>query len=299
MRRNHLKILVSIIGGGLVLLVILFSFQNLSEVLYAKGDELKVWFFDVGQGDAHLIVAPGGTQILIDGGGDQSVLQKLGMAMPFWDRTIEAIVLTHPHDDHVFGLIEVLRRYKVEQVYMTDVEHHSPAFLEFLNILENLKSEVVIIDQLATLKFSEEIELKFLYPLASFENNEIENLNNSSIVNQLNFGQIKILFTGDLEEEGEAELVRVESLENVDVYKAGHHGSRTSSSRGLLETIQPEEVFIPVGEDNSYGHPAVWTLMKFENLGAQVFRADLDGDVLLTTDGRDYEMRSVVPFLGF
>ncbi len=299
MKKKQLKTFVSIIGVAFVLFVIALSFQNFSDTLRAKGGEIKVWFFDVGQGDAHLIVTPGGTQILIDGGPDQTVLQKLGAVMPFWDRTIEVIILTHPHDDHVFGLIEVLRRYKVDQVFMTDVEHYSPAYQEFLDVLEESKSEVVIIDSLTSLQLPQNIELDFLYPTESYKDKEITNINNSSIVNQLNFGQTKVLFTGDLEEEGEAELVRADLLEDVDVYKAGHHGSGTSSSRGLLEDVLPENVFIPVGEDNSYGHPAIWTLMKFENLEAEVFRADLDGDVLLTTDGRGYEMEAKIPYLGF
>ena len=252
--------------------------------------KLEVHVFDVGQGDAIFIETPEKFQILIDGGPDKSVLYELGDVMGFWDRTIDTVVLTHPHADHVSGLVEVLRRYRVNKIYMTGVLHTSNDYITFLNLIDEKNIDVQIVSEPFVLDLDNEIDFEFLYPLKSFSGLRVESLNNTSIVNRIVWGDSEMILTGDLEEEGEEELLHSGQDIIADILKAGHHGSATSSMDEFVEAVNPETAVISVGDGNSFGHPSGRTLKKFERFDIDVLRTDKKGVISLVSDSINWQI---------
>jgi competence protein ComEC len=269
----------------MILFVACFGFQTFDSAgstLNAK-QQLRVWFFDVDQGDAMFIQTPDNKQILIDGGPGETVLSKLGAVMPFWDRSIDMIILTHPHSDHISGLIEVLDRYQVDQVVMTGVNYRS----SYLDAFEERVDQVLIVDEPTDLGYG----LRTVFPDESFYDKNIDEVNETSIVVELVYSDTTILFTGDMYQEQEAEVLRNISSQ-IDVLKVPHHGSISSSSVQFLEDLGIEAAVITVGEDNSYGHPHPVVLQRLDDQDAEVYRTDLDGDLLMLSDGEEQSVRS-------
>jgi competence protein ComEC len=248
-------------------------------------------FLDVGQGDSILIKTQFGQNILIDGGPDNSVLGELGKKLSWWDRKIDLMILTHPHDDHVMGLIGVLQRYKVEKILYTGVTHTAPNYIKWLETVRDQKIPMVIIDRPQTINFGTDCDLDILYPNKPMLGQTISNLNNSSIVSLLNCSEKKFLFMGDAEVEVEKDLTPLSPLlirrgeasdsewGEVDILKVGHHGSDTSSGEDFLNMVKPKIAIIPVGKDNKFGHPSLRVIKRLERVGAEIYRTDLSGDI--------------------
>ena len=242
---------------------------------------IAVYFFDVGQGDSEFISAKDGTQILIDGGPNAKVLSDLGRVMPYYDNSIDLIVLTHQHADHVTGLIDVLRRYKVGMVIENGAGYNTAEYAEFERIITEKNIKKIIIDRPEELLFYNGAVLKFLYPERSYDGETLKNVHDATVVSELDFEGRKILFMGDAEKNIEARLVYEGAVGNIDVLKAGHHGSKTSSNDFFLNIIKPEYAVISAGDGNRYGHPSQQTLSNLANIGAKIFRTDLDGTIKL------------------
>jgi len=253
---------------------------------------LRVYFLNVGQGDAIYIRTPDEQDILIDGGPDASVLSELGKVMSFWDRQIDVMVLTHPHSDHVAGLVEVLRRFEVKQIYYTGVLHTAPDYLAWLAEIKNKNVPMNIVQDFSELKLSEDIKLQFLFPITSLVNQKMTELNNSSIVARLVNGDTEFLFTGDAEIEVEEALLKKycapeqECLLRSDVLKVGHHGSTSSSAEEFLNAVDPRLAVITVGIDNAFGHPHLRTLKRLERLNIETLRTDERGIIRMSSDSR-------------
>ena len=258
---------------------------------YQAVSELEVDFLDIGQGDAVLIKAPFGQNILIDGGPDNSVIKRLGENLPWWDKKIDLMILTHPHDDHATGLIEVIKRYKVKKILYTGVVHTSPNYLVWLELVRDRQIPLTIIDRPQKIILGKHCVLDILYPAKSLLGQTVNNLNNSSIVVKLIYEETKFLLTGDAEIEVEQELVESNIDLTAQVLKAGHHGSDTSSSIEFLQAVKPEIVVIQVGIDNDFGHPSRRVIKRLERTGAQVLRNDLDGTVKLVSDGKNIRIK--------
>ncbi|HUW71851.1 MAG TPA: ComEC/Rec2 family competence protein [Candidatus Humimicrobiaceae bacterium] len=251
---------------------------------------LEVNFFDVGQGDAIFIETPKSHQILIDGGPDSTILEKLAAEMPFWDRTIDLIVLTHPHSDHLKGLIDVLERYRVENILWSGVNYNSQLYQEWQKTIEKEGAEIYIA-QAGQRVISSKAILEILYPFESFAGEETENLDNTSVSAKLVFEENSFLFTGDAYQEVELALAKElpERLKS-NVLKVGHHGSRTSSAQEFVEQVLPEIAVISVGKDNSYGHPNQEVLDTLEKYDITVLRTDKDGDIKIISDGKNLKI---------
>jgi len=249
--------------------------------------ELEVDFLDIGQGDSILIKTPMGQNVLIDGGPDNTVITRLSENLPFWDQTIDLMVLTHPHDDHVFGLIDVIKRYNVKKIIYTGVIHSAPAYIAWLELIRDYKIPLVIIDRPQIIELGDSCKLDIIYPLESLLGKETANLNNSSLVIKLIYKNTSFLLTGDAEVEIENLLVERQDFASLraDVLKAGHHGSDTSSSQEFLSAVSPEIAVIQVGKENSFGHPSRRAIKRLERIGAIVYRNDLDGTVKIISDG--------------
>jgi competence protein ComEC len=246
---------------------------------------LEVNFFDVGQGDAIFIETPQRHQILIDGGPSSKIIEKLAREIPFWDRSIDLIILSHPEKDHITGLLEVLKRYKVENILWAGIVRDIPEYKEWLNLIEKEKTNIKIAKAGQKISCKNcQWEIEIFYPFESLEGMEFEDSNDTSIVSKLIFGNSSFLFTGDIYKDVEESLALTSFNLNSKILKVAHHGSKTSSSQKFLERVLPEVAIISVGE-NKYGHPNKETLEILEKYGIRVLRTDREGDIKVFSDG--------------
>ena len=246
---------------------------------------LRFYVFDIGQGDAIFFETPDRYQILIDGGGDGRVIQKLGSVMPFWDRTLDLVILTHPHADHLSGLIDVLRRYRVGAIIESGAIYNTPEVGSWER--EKEKQDLRSVAALAgmTVSLGRDTTLKILSPLSNVSGRRFSNVHEADIVSELFYGSTTILLTGDAEDALEADLIRRHLIAPAQILKVGHHGSRTSTSNLLLETVRPEIAVISVGAKNRYGHPHAEILERLKSFGIKIFRTDESGDLVFESDG--------------
>jgi len=228
--------------------------------------KLHVTFCDVGQGDATVIVL-GAFQALVDTGDDRNkVIECLAREMPFWDRQIETVFISHSDKDHSGVLEEIKKRYVVGRVIADpkkyDVVRYGNLFFDII-------------------KGSE--------PGESIIKSESET-NSKSVVMKLGYGNLSVLFTGDIDLEPELALVQGGLLKNVDVLKVSHHGSKYGSGKEFLEVVRPKFATVSVGEKNSYGHPSSDTLIRLDMVGAKVLRTDLLGTIGFVSDGKELKV---------
>ncbi|MBI2108916.1 MAG: MBL fold metallo-hydrolase [Parcubacteria group bacterium] len=248
-----------------------------------RGDILTVAFLDVGQGDAIFIEAPNGNQMLIDGGGGAQVLRRLGRIMPFYDRSIDVLLATHPDKDHVGGLPDVLNRYHVAMVMEPGVESDTAVYAQLEQLIENKNITKILARRGMKLKLSEGVYLHVLFPDRDPSGMDT---NDASIVARLMYGDTSFLLTGDSPQKIEQYLVSLDGSNlNADVLKAGHHGSKTSSSETFIGHTSPEYVIISAGANNSYGHPHQEVLDRFEVFGSVIMRTDELGTIVFESDG--------------
>lgn len=279
--------------AALVIAVCIFSVAHWifssAQVFLLQERPLKIWMLDIGQGDALLIEFPTGEQMLVDGGPGDFVLAKLGSVLPPWDRSLDAVLVTHPDADHVSGIVSVLDRYDVKMIYESGVGAHTPFGQAYEDSRDSEGVRIVQISDDDMIKIGE-VTLTVLWPEETLVGVYPEKRNNYGIVFLLEYGQTSMLFTADTEEE--AEVIYASHVGDIDVLKVGHHGSLTSTSWNLLEITNPEFALISLGEDNSYGHPHPVILDRLNQVGAKIFRTDLDGDILLTSFGGEPTVES-------
>jgi len=259
-----------------------------SVALTTSDDKLHVSFLDVGQGDAILIQTPNGQDILIDGGPDpQKINLELGEKLPFWDRTIDLVVCTQPHADHVTGLVEVLQRYKVKQVLDPEVSYNSSIYQEWLNVVEDKGIEYNIARAGQEIDLGNGITIEILNPLAEFFQGTSCDIDNNGVVLKLAWHKVSFLFTADIREEAEFELIGQRANLKSTVLKVAHHGSETSTTSQFLAVVDPEVAVISVGADNTFGHPSPEVVERLtDRIGEEnVYRTDEDGTVEFITDG--------------
>ena len=263
--------------------------------LSTADDRLHVSFIDVGQGDAAFITTPGGKQVLVDGGPDPvEVVQYLGERMPFRDRTIELVVLTHAHNDHVNGLMEVLRRYDVERILQRETDYESPPYEAWRRAVAEEGAEVIQAEAEQVIAVDGGVFIQVLSPPARLLRGTSSDVDNASVVLRLVYRDLSFLLTGDMFGEAEAVLVRESSPVDSDVLKVGHHGSRTSSSEAFLERVTPAIGIISAGEDNRFGHPHPETMEALRRHVPEdlLFLTKDRGTIELITDGKRLEVKT-------
>ncbi|MFA4906195.1 MAG: DNA internalization-related competence protein ComEC/Rec2 [Candidatus Margulisiibacteriota bacterium] len=254
---------------------------------------LTISVIDVGQGDSILVESPSGKCMLIDGGpkykrGDAGRRYVLPFLHKKGINKLDIVVLTHPHDDHVGGLPSVLKDLPVGLIFDSGQAHTSRAYLNFLQIIDQKKIPYKLGRAGQVIDLGGGVKGEILNPQEPFI--EESALNNNSIVIRLTYGKFAAMLTGDMEREGERRVLSMGTVVRSQILKAGHHGSRTSSSLEFLEAVQPEAALISVGVKNRYHHPHPSTLKKFEELGIKVYRTDHEGDLVVTTDGERYSI---------
>jgi len=240
-----------LIFGTLIVTLLVISWSlSFRFTLWARGPSgtpfLTIALYDVGQGDS-ILIARGETQVLVDGGPDDSILSLLGRDMLPWDRKIELMVLTHPHADHVAGLLSVLERYQVERVLLYPVVYDTKVYQEFLDAIEE-EGAVIMRGVSGTVIDLSGVRLKVLWPQDGFSDT---NINNNSIVLAVSYGEFDALLLGDAEREAQIRFASVAS--GVEVLKVAHQGAQDGLYGPLLERISPELALISVGAGNTYG----------------------------------------------
>lgn len=242
-----------------------------------KGPEII--FFDVGQGDA-ILIQEGDFQVLVDGGPDDSVIFKLAKRMPSYDKNIEIIILTHPHEDHIRGLMNVLDEYNAEMVFINRIEYENKAYRD---LVEEYKDIIIEVAQGDRFKYGN-IKGEIIYPILNKSSNNVlqtKNINNESIITLLDIKGKRILLMGDAEHEVEHKLLKEAPLENIYILKAGHHCSRTATSDMFLRAVNPKVAICSYGKGNKFGHPHYETIEKFQNHDVQYLETAKEGDIVI------------------
>ncbi len=259
--------------------------------------KLHLVFCSVGQGDAIFIKTPTGSKILIDGGPDDSVLNCLSRHMYFFDRKIDAVIMTHPHADHLTGLISVVRRYNL---MFYDIENLKTGGVESKILQDNLAIKNLSANSLKKgdrLSNQSNFSLSILWPSEeyvkkglNFSSPEATDLdsNGLALVQMVVFGNFKVLLTSDTDYLTEEEVGKETGF--VDILQVPHHGSKTGISQKFLEEVGPKIAIISVGRNNKYGHPAKETLDLLKKNNVKVLRTDINGDIEIISDGKTWNV---------
>lgn len=281
--------IAGIVTGLILLLTFLWSLPD---------GKLHITFCNVGQGDAAYIRFPDGRDMVVDGGPDDKVLQCLGRAMPFWDRHINLVVMTHPQKDHMQGLISVLERFTVDYFVRSNVDNSSEGYQK---LLEEIRAKKVAVKYETAGDIIDEgkARLTLLWPsptqitkahsgvLGASTDKE---LNDYCLVFLLTYGSFDALFTGDADSRVEADYdYGLLATNTIEVLKFPHHGSRTAATDQFLDAVHPELAVISVGKNN-YGHPSKEALNSLENIHSQILRTDQDGDIEVVSDGKSWNI---------
>ncbi len=257
-------------------------------VLLLPDGDLHVTFADVGQGDMAVVTTPGGRVIVVDGGPSPIVAARaVADELPFWRRHVDLVVLTHPHRDHVSGLTEVLGRYEVIRILEHPVRYDSGAYEAWRSAVDGEGAVVTHARAGQSIVTDDGVLIEVLGPPESLIGGPDPDVDNASVVLRIVYGEVSFLLAADLFAPGERALVAGGSTLNSDVLKVAHHGSRSSSTEGLLSAVSPTAAVVSSGKDNRFGHPHVETM---EALGRHVapdmvFLTSLSGSVEFVTDG--------------
>ena len=279
----------------LLIIIIGCSIFSQPQVLGANTGSLVVTFVDVGQGDCILIETPSGKTMLVDGGtrvaGDK-VVQFLKEKRI---RNIDVVVATHPHADHIGGLIRVLEEFPVGSVYDSAKPHSSKTYEDYLVFIYENDIQFHIARSGHEIPLDDSVKIAVLWPPETNIDNPfyIERLsvNDASIMLQVEFGQSSLLLTGDIEDFVENELVKEGKDISAQVLKIAHHGSITSSTKDFLREVDPEIAVICVGKNNRYGHPHKEVIKSLIHIGAKILRTDIHGTVILESNGMAWKVK--------
>ncbi|MGB9726618.1 MAG: ComEC/Rec2 family competence protein [Minisyncoccia bacterium] len=257
----------------------IFSWGIIFERLILKE---KVAFLNVGQADSEIIITKAGN-ILIDAG-SKRVVQEIQNVLPFFEKTIDIFILSHPDRDHFLGIFDILNRYKIRLVVLKDLKDTNTLFQEFLKLVKQKK--ILVILPLKALKISYEGNNNLL--VFSTNNLKQKSTSQSSLIALYSFEGFHFLFTGDIDQylENQLKPILKNLVSKIEVLKVAHHGSKSSSSKEFLNFIKPRFAVIETGINN-YGHPHQEAIERLKEAGATIFRTDLDGSVVFTIKGNN------------
>lgn len=247
---------------------------------------LTVKVLDIGQGDSILIRVAGQT-VLVDTGDISTRDKMIAYIKKEGITTIDKVIITHPHADHLGGMPGILENFKVGQIYDSGQTATTNLYKQYMSLVNKKNIPFTVVTAGTEIEIAQDIKLKIFAPTKPFITESA--INNSSIVAKLMYNQFSMLLTGDAEKESEGIMVKAYGAElKSNVLKAGHHGSNTSSSPAFLKTVSPEAAIISVGVNNDYHHPHPSTLKKYTDAKLKVYRTDIEGTVTITSDGKTY-----------
>ncbi|MBV9159801.1 MAG: MBL fold metallo-hydrolase [Candidatus Kaiserbacteria bacterium] len=273
-----------ILGAILLVLFIVVAAISLAAWYEDRRGLLTVSFLNIGQGDSIFIDAPSGRQMLIDGGPNGIVLRRLGEVMPWYDHTIDVVLATHPDIDHTNGLADVFSRYKVSYIFLPSVKGVTSDWQSTLAAAKREGAQEIIAERGQVVDLGDGAYSEILFPDRALPDAET---NTASAVVHLVYGKTSFMLTGDLPQEVENYLIALDgSALRSDVLKAGHHGSKNSSSALFLGTVAPAYGVYSRGCNNKYGHPNVETVQRFEAFNIPTFDTCKEGTVTFVSDGQ-------------
>ena len=250
--------------------------------------QLEVCFIDCGQGDAILIKTPAGEYMLVDGGKSEEGENISDFLRSRGVKQLAVVVGTHPHSDHIGGLAEIIDSFPVEKVFLPRVTHNTSAFEALLKSIKGKNLKINTARQGVKIPL-EGIQARFIAPVGE----SYDDLNNYSAVIRIEYGDSSFVLTGDAEELAEKEMLFSGEKLKADVLKIGHHGSSSSTCPAFLKAVEPQYAVIMCGEDNDYGHPHRETLAALDAAGVKVYRTDLNGTIIMTSDGHSININTV------
>lgn len=261
-------------------------------------NELKLYFIDVGQGDSTLIITPKGKKILIDGGGNDGYSIGKKLLLPYLlDRKIKEIdymIISHFDTDHCDGLLYLIEQINVKNIIIGNQYEQNDNYRKFLNLIKKNKNNIIIAKMEEKILIEENVYIDILWP--SLNNSIYENsINNNSIVCKLSYKNFSVLFTGDIEEVAEKELIHEIGDLNIlksTVLKVAHHGSKTSSTKEFLNAVNAKYALIGVGKNNKFGHPSDTTIENLNKTNTKIFRTDEMGEIEIKTNGKKIKFRT-------
>jgi len=261
----------------------LFNFNMSEKQNVLSSSNLTVHFIDVGQGDSMLIQCPNGSNILVDAGVPSEGPTVVDYLKDQGVSTLYAIVETHPHEDHIGGFSNVINSFKIKNVYATKATSTTKTYTNLQNLIKDKNLPVTNITYGVTIPADTSVSMTFLSPIRA----SYSDLNDWSGVLKVQYGDVSFLLMGDASTNVEGDLLsKCKDKLPSTVLKVGHHGSSTSTSSSFLDAVKPQYAVIEVGKDNPYGHPTSETLKRLSDANIKVFRTDIDGTVVFTTDGK-------------
>ncbi|MBI4851357.1 MAG: MBL fold metallo-hydrolase [Acidobacteria bacterium] len=255
--------------------------------------QLQVHMLDIGQGDSLLIITPEKKSILIDAGLVKAAPKVIGALEKNGIETIDLVVASHPHADHIGGLPKVLDAVPAKKFLDSGQEHPTATYEKLLTKVKEKIGKLTVARAGQKFELDSGIKIEVLgpsEPLLEKVSGSVENAN--SVILMLSYGEFRMLFTGDSEDETEERLLEKGFNLKAQVLKVAHHGSQYASSKDFLKKVDPEVAIISCGEDNNYGHPSPPTLEKFKNDKIKVYRTDLQGEIVVLSDGKNYQIKT-------
>ncbi|KOM96450.1 hydrolase [Clostridium botulinum] len=247
-----------------------------------KSNELKVHYIDVGQGDS-ILVQTKDKNILIDAGTRKSSDSLISYLKKQHIKKLDYVIATHPHEDHIGGMPKVIEEFEISNFYAPKKTANTKIFKDMILQLKKKNLKINVAKKGISLDLSNNSSLDFLAPVKD----NYENTNDSSAVVKLTHGNTKFLFTGDAEKTSEKDILNSNEDLSSNVLKVGHHGSHSSSSKEFLDKIDPKIAIISCGKNNDYGHPHKETMKELNKRNIEVYRTDIDGNIVLTSDGEN------------
>lgn len=245
-------------------------------------ENIRLTFFDVGQGDSCYLNIKNKKSILIDGGPDNLVLREIGREMNYFMPRINFVIVSHFHHDHILGLIEIFKRYKVDYlIYGKGLKHFQPSELLFIEA-EKQKTKILEVEKEIIINLESDCDLKIFNPASLLDDKSVDD--NASLLSKLDCHGFTFLAAGDNEHKLEAEILNYGFDLSAKIFKASHHGSKTSNSIEFIEAINPELIVISVGENNTFNHPSLEVIKRVENKGIELKRTDQVGVIKIFTN---------------
>lgn len=275
------KRIISIIVIALVAMMILIGCEEGTITTSFPEDNLIIHYIDVGQGDSTLVMFPNNEVALIDAGTKAGREDLVKYLKKFNIKRIDYLIGTHPHEDHIGGLPEVIRNFEIGKVYLPNKTNNTQIFEELLNEIKNKQLQISV--GKTGVNMIDSGELKF-YTIAPSK--EYKDINNNSIVTKIIYKDFSTLITGDAEKEAESDMIKEGHNLNADILRVGHHGSNTSSTEAFLDKVDPSYAIISLGKNNTYGHPDKEVIESLEKRNIIFLRTDELGDIVLQTDGK-------------
>lgn len=283
-----LSVLAFVSLGGI------FAYQS----LVFQDHKLHIVFCDVGQGDAIFVRTPKGIDILVDGGPDDRVLSCLASHMPFWDKTLELVILTHPHADHLNGLISAAKNYQILAFATEDLKNKTQGFAKLMDLIksQDIKTQYVYAGD--RFKLKDGVILEIVGPTKEFlqatspGGNIGESGEFASVLSLIKYKEFEVLLTGDSQASGLERAVRSGKVGDIDVLQTPHHGSKTGLNSQILDVLKPELTAISVGAKNKYNHPNPLTLELLRDKEIKILRTDEKADIELISDGEKWGVKN-------